>query len=69
MYTHHPLLDERDEDRAENRQTTSLFGIVIILLLLVVGLFLVQQLRASGVIEDCLLSGRTNCGKLVTAQT
>jgi hypothetical protein len=68
LYTHRPLLDEREEEQAENRQTSSLFGIVIILLLLVIGLFLVRQLRTSAAIEDCLLSGRTNCDTVVSTQ-
>jgi hypothetical protein len=53
------------EYEAAKRQTAGLIGIVVILLLLVVGLFLVQQLRASAAIEDCLLSGRRNCDVLV----
>ena len=62
MYTHRPLADQEEEDeKAENRQTSSLVGIAVILLLLIVGLFLVQQLRSSAAIEDCLMSGRTNC--------
>jgi len=69
LYTHRPLLDEEADEKTENRQTSSLLGIVIVLLLLVVGLFLVQQLRASAAIEDCLLAGRHNCGALVTPRT
>jgi hypothetical protein len=36
------------------------------MVLLVVGLFLVQQLRASVAIEDCLMAGRHNCDTLVS---
>jgi len=60
-----PLLVERDEDEAANRQTASLGGVAITLLLLVVGLFLVHELHAKVVIEDCLMSGRSNCDALV----
>lgn len=68
MHRHnHWLEDEPDEDAAQ-RQTMGLVGIVIVLLLLVGGLFLVQQLHRAALIEDCLLSGRQNCDGLVTAQ-
>jgi hypothetical protein len=53
------------EYEAAKRQTAGLIGIVVILLLLIVGLFLVQQLRTDAAIEDCLLSGRRNCDVLV----
>ena len=59
------LIEEADEDDA-NRQTASLAGVAITLLLLVVGLFLVHQLQTKAVIEDCLMSGRTNCDVLIT---
>ena len=45
--------------RAANRQTASLAGVAITLLLLVVGLFLVRELHNKSLIEDCLMSGRT----------
>ena len=53
------------DDAAANRQTASLGGVAITLLLLVLGLFLVRELHAKGVVEDCLMSGRTNCDWLV----
>jgi hypothetical protein len=51
----------------ENRVTASLAGLALVLFLVLVGLFLVQQLRHKAQIEDCLLSGRLNCDQLVTA--
>ena len=60
----HWIVDE-DEETA-NRQTASLGGVAITLLLLVLGLFLVRELHAKGVVEDCLMSGRINCDSLVT---
>ena len=50
---------ERDEDA--DRQTASLAAVAVTLLLLVIGLFLVRVLHHTATIEDCLLSGRTNC--------
>jgi hypothetical protein len=68
LYTHRPLLDEQDDEQIANRQTSSLVGIVITLVLLIVGLFLVHQLRSTAAIEDCLMAGRSNCDALVTPQ-
>lgn len=56
-----PTLLAEDDEQAANRQTASLAGIAITLLLLVIGLFLVQELHAKAVVEDCLMAGRTNC--------
>jgi hypothetical protein len=66
LYSHRPLLEESAHDKVAARQTAGLVSLAIILLLLIVGLFLVRQLRASAVIEDCLMSGRRNCDILVT---
>jgi hypothetical protein len=49
-----------------DRQTASLAAVAVTLLLIVVGLFLVRELRAKSILEDCLLSGRTNCIELTT---
>ena len=56
-----------DEQAEENRVTSSLAGLVVALLIVVAGLFLFIQLRDKARIEDCLLSGRTNCDILVVA--
>jgi hypothetical protein len=56
---HRRWIEERDEDA--DRQTASLAAIAVTLLLLVIGLFLVRTLHHTATIEDCLLSGRTNC--------
>jgi hypothetical protein len=61
MRHHEQLLDEIEDEEAADRQTASLAGVAITLLLLVVGLFLVHELHGKAVIEDCLLSGRSNC--------
>ena len=55
--------EEADAERqAEaDRQTASLAGLAVALLLVVMGLFLVQRLEAKSMLEDCLLSGQTHC--------
>ncbi len=65
MFTHRPVFDQRGEQAAADRQTSSLLAVAIILVLLIVGLFLVQHLRRSAALEDCLMSGRSNCGMQV----
>jgi hypothetical protein len=60
------LLDEIEDQEAADRQTASLAGVAITLLLLVVGLFLVRELHAKATIEDCLMSGRGNCDALIS---
>ena len=55
-----------EEAQAEaNRVTSSLAGLALALLLVVVGLFLVQQLRDKARLEDCLMAGRMNCDMLL----
>ncbi len=53
--------DEREPQRDEDRQTASLAAVAVTLLLLVVGLHIVHELHRTAEIEDCLMSGRTNC--------
>ena len=57
-------LVEPDQDAA-TRQTASLAGVAITLLLLVIGLFLVRELHHKSIIEDCLMAGRRQCDWLV----
>lgn len=53
-------MDAQEQTEAD-RQTASLAGLAVALLLVVVGLFLVKQLEAESLLEDCLLAGQTNC--------
>lgn len=69
MYRQSHWRQHESEDQVADRQTASLAAIVVVLLLLVGGLFLVQQLRAAGVVQDCLLSGRHGCVALVTGDS
>jgi hypothetical protein len=64
MQQDRPWLVEAD-DEAANRQSASLAGVAVTLLLLAVGLFLVRELHAKSAIEDCLMAGRIQCDWLV----
>jgi hypothetical protein len=45
-------------------QNGLLIGIAAVVILLLVGWFLVHELSASARLQDCLLSGRTNCAPI-----
>jgi hypothetical protein len=49
------------EQEDSNRQTASLAGLAVTLLVIVICVFLMKQLHAKSVLEDCLMSGRSNC--------
>ena len=58
--------DLEDDEAGANRQTASLAALAVLLLLVLVGLELIHVLRYKATIEDCLLSGRTNCAQTMT---
>ena len=47
-------------NREENRKP-AMAGLAIAVVLLVVGLWLARELTAASKMQDCLMSGRTNC--------
>ncbi len=55
-------VDTEDDQAGANRQTASLAALALTLFLVAVSVGLVHQLRYKATVEDCLLSGRTNCG-------
>jgi hypothetical protein len=57
---------QEDEQTAANRQTQSLAGLAVTLFLVVLSLGLVQVLHKKATLEDCLLSGRSNCGRTLS---
>jgi hypothetical protein len=65
MYRHHQWQHDDADDKIAQRQTGGLVGLAIVLLLLVGGLFLVQQLQASALFQNCVMSGRRNCDVMV----
>jgi hypothetical protein len=67
MSQHRPWPNEEDEEAA-NRQTASLAGVAITLLLLVLGLLLMRELHTKATIEDCLMAGRPHCDRLISGR-
>ena len=52
-----------DDEAGTHRQTLSLAGLAVSLFLVVVSLGLIHVLRDKAALEDCLLSGRSYCGR------
>ena len=50
---------ERPEPAGNN--TPAMAGLAIAVVLLVVGLWLARELRSASKMQDCVMSGRTNC--------
>ena len=64
---HQQAMDNRSEhgeDGADQRRSAALIGLIIILALAIAGVVLVRELRERSRIEDCLMSGRTNCAPI-----
>lgn len=61
MRAHGFPADPNDPEKEADRQTASLAGIVVALVLVVLGLFLVHRLQLKASLEDCLMAGRQNC--------
>lgn len=53
-----------DDGNEEDRRSRALIGLAIILALAILGIVLVRELRKESMLEDCLMSGRTNCAPI-----
>jgi hypothetical protein len=54
---------DRDED-GEARRSAALMGFIVVLSLAIAGVTLVRELGRTAHLEDCLMSGRTNCAPI-----
>jgi hypothetical protein len=52
------------DDGADERRSAALIGLIIVLALAIAGVVLVRELREKSRLEDCLMSGRTNCAPI-----
>lgn len=50
-----------DDAESEGNRAPAMAGLAIAVVLLVVGLWLAHELTAASKMQDCLMSGRTNC--------
>ena len=53
-------MDEPEKDGSGSR-APAIAGLAIAVVLLVVGIWLAHELTAASKMQDCLMSGRTNC--------
>jgi hypothetical protein len=61
------LMDYRFEDcdrETDDRRTSALIGLVIVLALALAGVVLIRDLGREAQLEDCLMAGRTNCAPI-----
>jgi hypothetical protein len=58
---------EPPESREPDPRRKALVGMLVALLLVILGLVLVKVLGDAGRLQDCVMSGRTNCAPIDTA--
>ena len=56
--------DPNNHDDGGGNRRGALIGLVITALLVVAGYYLMTVLRHQGQVEDCLMSGRSNCAPI-----
>ena len=61
-----PMADPNKND-GDNRRG-AVVGLVIAIVLLAVGIWLARDLSSASKMQDCLMSGRTNCNTIEPAQ-
>ena len=57
------MTNRENPDQNDSRRGP-LIGLLVVALLFVIGWVLVRELYAGGKMEDCLMSGRTNCAPI-----
>jgi hypothetical protein len=64
--TDHPAMNEQPSQnpQAPDSRRGAMVGLLIVLGLIVGGLFLVHVLRNMSQVQDCAMSGRTNCAPI-----
>ena len=55
-----------DDRKQGGNRHQALAGLAIAVVLLVVGVWLAHELTAASKLQDCLMSGRTNCNTIQT---
>jgi hypothetical protein len=59
------MSEPRDDGPEPDSRRPALIGLAVVLLLVVAGYFLVGALQRNADLEDCLMSGRRNCGPVI----
>ena len=58
------MAETPDEHDHEQSRTHALIGLVIVAVLVAAAVYLVHALRNESQLEDCLMSGRSNCAPI-----
>ena len=58
------LAEPPDEPNHEELRSRALIGLLIVALLVIAAVYLVHALRNESNLEDCLMSGRSNCAPI-----
>jgi hypothetical protein len=58
--------DDDDDDDDHSSRAAAVIGLLVIVALVVIGLFVTEKLRATSRLQDCVMSGRTNCSPVAT---
>jgi hypothetical protein len=57
----HPPSEPQGPPRAPQPRRGAVLGLLIAVLLVILGLILIKVLGDAGRLQDCVMSGRTNC--------
>jgi hypothetical protein len=60
------LAEPPDNDNDNQSRSRALIGLLIVAVLIVAAVYLVNALRNESNLEDCLMSGRSNCAPIET---
>jgi hypothetical protein len=60
-------IDPKQDHEPENRNG-AIAGLLIAIVLLVVGVWLARDLTSASKLQDCVMSGRTNCNVIEPAR-
>jgi len=62
------MTDPRERPREGGSRRGAIAGLLIAAAMLAAGLWLARELTAASKMQDCLMSGRTNCNVIQPAQ-
>ncbi len=61
-------MTNREPDHEPENRNGAIAGFVIAIVLIAVGIWLARDLTAASKLQDCVMSGRTNCNVIEPAQ-